>query len=145
MGVFEKVGDTISSTSKDVVNKAKFAGDVTKIKKQITYEEEKVIDFYTQLGKSYYNDNSEHPDSRYSNLCNEVEICIARIERLKQQIYSIKGVKVCKNCGAVVNDSFLFCGVCGTKLPETSTDEVPEQQSSISQAGKSTLAFSQGK
>ena len=140
MGVMEKVGETITTTSKDVATKYKFAGDINKIKRQITYEEEKINDFYLQLGKRYYIQNSAKPnDEEYGRLCNEIEVCSARIERLKQEIYVMKGIKVCKNCGAAVNDNFLFCGVCGSKLP----DPVHSPENVAPASTNGTFAFSQ--
>ena len=143
MGIFEKVGETISVTGKDVATKAKYAGDISKLKQQIIYEEEKITDYYTELGKKYYSDNNSNQNDKYAQLCKEIETGTARIERIKQHIYSMKGVKVCKNCGAVVNDNFLFCGVCGTKLPEAAEPHV-EESNSIS-ASNNSFAFSQSK
>lgn len=125
MGIFEKVSETISSTSRDMANKARTVADVSKLKHQIFIEEEKIKDIYTELGKKYYKDNGSNPAEKYAPFCDEAYITKARIEKLKQQIYSIKGIKVCEKCGAEVDEEYQFCGICGAKLPEVIVEVVP--------------------
>ncbi len=141
MGVFDKVGDTLSSVSKDVVNKAKTGSDVNKIKQQIVYEEERITDFYTQLGKIYYTDKSANPTEQYAKMCSEIESRTARVERLKMQINNLKGIKICKNCGSVVANNFTFCGICGTKLPEEVPDEDIQPVEEVSVSNNAPLVF----
>lgn len=122
MGIFEKVGGTITSTSKGMADKAKSISDLNKIRKQIFDEEEKVKGIYAEIGKKYFAEVGDNPDPKYSKLFADANFYNGIITNLKQQFNTMKGVKVCENCGAEVNVNFAFCGLCGAKLPESSDD-----------------------
>lgn len=139
MGVFDKV----TSVSKDVVDKVKSSNDISKIKTQIAYEDDKITDYYIELGKNYYNDKPINASEQYIKICEEIATRLDRIERLNQQINLLKGVKICKSCGAVINDSFLFCGLCGAKLPEINLETTTKESDPTLKAfGDKSIAFS---
>lgn len=126
MGILEKVGGTIASTGKGMADKAKTSissmSDLSKIKRQIVVEEEKVKGIYAEIGKKYFNEVHDCPDAKYSKLFADANFYNGIIENLNQQLNVMKGVKVCENCGAEVNVNFAFCGLCGAKLPQASDD-----------------------
>ena len=144
MSVLDKVGDTLSSVSKDVVGKVKSGSDISKIKQQIVYEEERILDFYTQLGKHYYVDKTSNASEQYAKLCQEIDERSERIVRLKKQINSLKGIKICSSCGSVVTNNFLFCGLCGFKLPDEYAEITTNEVENV-HANNGALAFSQNR
>ena len=128
MGMINKVGDTISNVSKDMFDKVKSSTDATKLKQQIVYEEEKIAENYIYLGKSYYALKSSTMSENDLKACDDINVRAARIARLNIQINALKGIKVCPCCNAAITNNFLFCGLCGTKLPEDvveTTSEAP--------------------
>lgn len=118
MNIFGKVGDSITATSKGVADKAKSASEINGMKKQIQQEEQKVLKYYQTIGQRYYDENAENPNAKYYDIMCEIKQISERNERLKFKINQIRGIKVCPNCGAEINNDFIFCGICGTKLPE---------------------------
>lgn len=118
MSIFEKVGESISSTGKGVVGKARSASDISKVKRQIIYEEQKCSEIYTKIGKLFFEKNLAPPNEQFRKLFQDVEERVGRVGRLRREICVIKGIKVCEGCGAEIAKEFQFCGICGTRLPD---------------------------
>ena len=126
MAFFEKLGEKISSTSKDVAKKTREIADITRINMQINGEEDNIKDLYNQIGKKYYEIHPNSNEAEFETLCNSVTQSLSKINTYKEQIQSIKGVKKCSNCGAEIEDTSIFCGVCGSK-----TATVEEKQEAV--------------
>lgn len=123
MAFFDKLGEKISSTSKDVAKKTKDLTEIAKINMHIGSEEDKLKIKYLEIGKLYYELYHDTPSEQFINLCEEITASINQIESSKRQILNIKGVKICSNCGAEVLQDAAFCGSCGVKVEE----EIPEE------------------
>lgn len=123
---FEKLKKTFTDAGKTVSEKTKQGSDIVKANLKISSEERELTDLYCEIGKTYYEKNSENPCcDTMKELCEKVAEKTALIESLKQQVRSIKGVAVCGNCGAEVPLENDFCGKCGTKIekPEPAVEE----------------------
>ena len=142
MGVFDKMGGAISNVSKDVVDKVKSNNDIGKLKQQIEYEEAKIYDGYIELGKSFYENRAAKMNDAAEKICAEIDARLSRISRIKIQINDLKGIKICPECGATITNNFLFCGLCGAKLPE-STDELNKQAVDVHPQKPDGLAFAE--
>ncbi|GGH12059.1 zinc ribbon domain-containing protein [Paenibacillus segetis] len=127
MAFFDKLGEKITSTSKDVAKKTKDLTEIAKINMQIGSEEDKLKSKYLEIGKLYYELFNEAPGEQFTNLCEEITASINQIDSSKRQILSIKGVKICTNCGAEVLQDAAFCGSCGVKVEE----EIPEESLTV--------------
>jgi RNA polymerase subunit RPABC4/transcription elongation factor Spt4 len=123
MPFFEKLGEKITSTSKDVAKKTKDITDVTKMNSQINTEEDKIKTKYGEIGKLYYESFKATPDEMFSDLFAAITESRNKIDLLRNSIQAIKGIKKCHNCGAEITNTAQFCNVCGTKLEVPS--EVP--------------------
>ena len=115
--MFEKMFETISSTGKAVGEKTKQGTDIVKANLKITAEERELNDVYLEIGKLYYKNNSENPCcDQMKELFDKVSEKAAAVEELKNKVRQLKGVVMCKNCGAEVDDENSFCGKCGAKI-----------------------------
>lgn len=124
MAFFDKLGEKISSTSKDVAKKTKDLTEIAKINMQINSEEDKIKSKYLEVGKLYYQLYQDTPAEPFAELCNELTASINHIESSKRQILSIKGVEICANCGAEIPLDTSFCGSCGAKVQEEEPPQV---------------------
>ncbi len=106
-GIFNKLTGATDMT--------KTAADTSNLKKKILYEQERIQEVMLEIGKQYYN----NPKADLSNLCNDIDDRKRRIANMKNELHSIKGLRVCSNCGTKFDDkyTFEFCGKCGAKLP----------------------------
>lgn len=108
--IFEK----ISGASKGVSDMSRTASDTSNLKKKIMYEQERIQEVMLEIGKHYYAD----PKGDYSALCADIDDRKRRINSMKNELQSLKGVRVCSKCGTRFDEkyTFEFCGKCGAKL-----------------------------
>ncbi|SDN56099.1 zinc ribbon domain-containing protein [Acetanaerobacterium elongatum] len=120
MAFFEKVGETLSSKSKDVAKKVKDMADVSRINSQIFSEEELINNLYRKIGIQYYDINKNHGTDAFIKDLQEITKAKQRIVELRKEANSIKGIIICANCGGEVPLNTTFCGSCGAKVQESS-------------------------
>ena len=115
MSFFDKISETLSKGSKNILDKTKDLTDIAKLNGQISSEENKIRDAYIALGKAYYKkyrNNSDVAEAVQFEVIANAEIAIAKY---KTEIQAIKKVTICHNCGAEVASDALFCPRCGAK------------------------------
>ncbi|CDF01169.1 MAG: zinc ribbon domain-containing protein [Ruminococcus sp.] len=124
MGILNKFNDV----SKGVNDKAKSISEANNLKRKILYEEERIVEIFTDIGKKYYKNPNEDPNV-LKVLCDDIDTRRRRIKRMRYEFNQIKGYKICPKCGAEVNDKFQFCGVCGARLPDVDDEDFSSLES----------------
>ena len=124
MGILNKFNDV----SKGVNDKAKSISEANNLKRKILYEEERIVEIFTDIGKKYYNNPNDDPNV-LKVLCDDIYTRRRRIKRMRYEFNQIKGYKICPKCGAEVNDKFQFCGVCGARLPDADDEDFSSLES----------------
>ena len=124
MGILNKFNDV----SKGVNDKAKSISEANNLKRKILYEEERIVEIFTDIGKKYYKNPNEDPNV-HKVLCDDIDTRRRRIKRMRYEFNQIKGYKICPKCGAEVNDKFQFCGVCGARLPDVDDEDFSSLES----------------
>lgn len=117
MAFFEEIGKKVSQISSDTMKKTKDFSETTKLSSMISSTEKEVKELYTQIGKMYFEQNSDNPDELYLNLFSAIKEKQALVIQYNEQIKAIKGVTKCENCGAEVPSQSVFCPACGNKMP----------------------------
>jgi len=114
-----------AKTAADATKKK--TGELTAIAKAtmaVKSEESRMSESYKEIGRLFYEaerdgvDNTESIAS-YIMQIDKNKACIAA---LKKEIAVLKKVIICENCSNEISNSFIFCPICGTKLPK---EEVP--------------------
>lgn len=121
MGFLDKIG----GAGKAVSDKSKSVSDAGNIKNKIAYEEERIVEVLTDIGKEYYKScykKSSGDVSHLNSLCEDIDARKKRIVKMKLELSQLKGYKICTKCGAKQTSDNMFCGKCGSKLPDV-TDE----------------------
>lgn len=116
MSFFDKIGKTITTTSKDVAKKTKDLTETAKLNSQISSEQKTIDEIKNKIGHIYYSQYKNTPLDNLMPLCNEIDEAYKRIEAYRLQITQIKGVIACHNCGNELPDESLFCSKCGAKI-----------------------------
>ena len=119
MAFFDKIGETISTKSKDVAKKAKDFADTAKLNSQISSEEDIINNEYKNIGKNYFEKNKDDASNLYAEQMKIIADAKQRIEEFRKDIQNIKGVSICPNCGEQVNLGSSFCSGCGSKIEES--------------------------
>lgn len=117
MDIFNKIGDTIFSTGKDVSKKAREISGITKLKMDIRMKEDFIEKQYAAIGKQYYATHKEEDVLSYDEM-ESISDALLEIENLKNKIMEMKGAKECSNCGEMVPEGAHFCNKCGAPVSE---------------------------
>lgn len=117
MDFFSKLGDTISSTGRDVSQKAKDLTGIAKLNMDIRSKEEYVLKQYLEIGKQYYEQHKEETDPGFLEV-GLIKDALKEIEALKDEIAEKKGLKKCQSCGAVLSMDDVYCNKCGARYEE---------------------------
>ena len=120
MSIFNKIGGVASDVSRNVNEKTKNISDTSNLKRKILYEEERIMEIFTDIGKTYYKtpDNIEELKA----YCEDIDTRKKRIKKMRFELQTKRGIRICPNCQSEVEDKFQFCGVCGAKLPASEDD-----------------------
>ncbi|MCR4862115.1 MAG: zinc ribbon domain-containing protein [Ruminococcus sp.] len=114
--------DTIGSVGKGASERAKNASEASNLKRKILYEEERIVEIFTDLGKKYYK-NPDGDPSELKLLCDDIDQRRRRIKKMRYELNGIRGYKICPKCDAEVNERFQFCGRCGARLPDIEDED----------------------
>lgn len=114
--------DTLGNVSRGASDKAKNISEANNLKRKILYEEERIVEIFTDLGKKYYKNPNEDP-ANLKVLCDDIDTRRRRIKKMRFELNGIRGYKICPKCDAEVNERFQFCGRCGARLPDIDDDD----------------------
>ena len=114
--------DTIGSVGKGASERAKNVSEANNLKRKILYEEERIVEIFTDLGKKYYK-NPDGDPSELKLLCDDIDQRRRRIKKMRYELNGIRGYKICPKCDAEVNERFQFCGRCGARLPDIEDED----------------------
>lgn len=103
--------DIVSKKTNEVVNVGKQKFDIASL------ESKRSKDFEV-LGEIYYNliKDTEIEDVDTKNLVDAITDKNLKIAKAKQDINNTKNKRVCPECSAIIDDTAVYCPVCGVKL-----------------------------
>lgn len=108
--------DNVSAIGKQAATKARDMADYTLKMGEIHSEEQKLDDCYKRIGKRIYESLQATPPAEDLDDFNEIEMHIANIKRLNDELQELKGKKPCPICGEMTDKDDAFCGHCGNKI-----------------------------
>lgn len=117
MGFFDKMGETISTKSKDVAKKAKEMAEVTSLNSKISTQKDIINKIHKEIGEMVCADRENWTGLNLDDQFARLDAAAAEIERLQAEIQRVKGIKLCANCGAEMERTVAFCPSCGTPAP----------------------------
>jgi DNA-directed RNA polymerase subunit RPC12/RpoP len=118
MALFDNLGKKIGDLATTTAKKSGEMIEVTKINLNINTEEDSIKKLYSEIGNYCYELFQQGPfqDGRINDLCSQIKTHKDKIQELKEKIYSVKGIVICKNCGAEIDNNTPFCSKCGSKI-----------------------------
>lgn len=92
MDFFDKLGDTITTKSREMTDKARDLAEVANLRGQIHTCEDVIRKRYLQIGKHYYEKHGSMPDEEYEDACRDIENAQNTVTDLESRIREIKGI-----------------------------------------------------
>ncbi len=93
MDFFEKVGEKVYTTGKNISEKAKEMAAVADLKSQMNTCNTVIKKNYAQIGKIYYANNALNPEPEYEELIQEIRTTQKKIDELQKKIDFVKDNK----------------------------------------------------
>ena len=90
MDFFEKVGETVYNTGKNLTDKAKEMAAIAELKNQINTQNTVIKKNYALIGKTYYANNALDPEPEYVEMIQQIRESQKKIDELEEQIECIK-------------------------------------------------------
>lgn len=112
----DKIKNSIVSVGKDVGNKVNDVTAIAKVKLDIHTKEEYAEKQFTQLGRAYYlahKNDEDVPEIEFFKRIAEAE---EEIMFLKDELLTLQGARICKNCGVKQPQGNTYCQSCGAKF-----------------------------
>ncbi len=122
MDIFNKIGETITSTGKDIAKKAKDIVDVNTVKANISEQKKMIRKSYERIGEAYYKEHVDMGEHAYEIEFEIIGEASAKLKELYEQLNTLRKVCVCPACGATLPDDSEFCNKCGIKLQKKVVD-----------------------
>ncbi|WP_192451655.1 zinc-ribbon domain-containing protein [Candidatus Galacturonibacter soehngenii] len=129
MDFFEKLGETISTKSKDVAKKAKEVAEVVSLNAKISTQEDIIKKTYAQIGQKYYEKYKEDSFNEFGAEFDSINHAMEEIKRLQDEIQTIKNTKICPKCQEEVPTDSAFCSKCGAQFEAESqeSEKAPQE------------------
>lgn len=125
MDFFDKLGETISTKSKDVAKKAKEIAEVVSLNAKISTQEDIINKAYQDIGKKFYEQNKNDSFHEFGAEFDIISHACEEIEKFKNEIQLIKNTKICPKCQEEVAAEASFCSKCGSQF-EVEDEEAKE-------------------
>ena len=88
MGILDKFNDV----SRGVSEKTKNISEGNNLKRKILYEEERIVEIFTDIGKKYYKNPNEDP-AALKVLCDYIDTRRSTIKKMRYELNQIRGYK----------------------------------------------------
>ena len=113
---FKKIGKSISDTSKNVKESVADSREKSALRRQIAAANNKIEQIKISIGDIIYGayTKDDEPEDCVE-LCKQIDELLQNVEKYKEQILAIDGIKKCPNCGLEINVDSVFCSLCGAK------------------------------
>lgn len=132
MDFIKNITKKVTETAKVAAKKSGDMVELTKLKMNISSEEDKIEKEYVQMGKIVFEtyEKGEKVGEEFEAHCEKIVSYRENINAMKDQILKLRNVKVCPECGAELESEVLFCAKCGMKqeiilkpVEETNNDD----------------------
>ncbi len=111
---FKKVGDGISTTSKNIKTSVDISRKKSAIRKHIQDIEGKIKKLKLSVGEKMYGIyKGEFEADSFDEVFREIDELYIEIEIEENKILELDGIKICPKCGSKIAVDSVFCPKCG--------------------------------
>ena len=130
MGFFDKLSKKASETYQVTKEKATNLSEEIKLKGKVTELKEKIEKIYKEIGVIVYNEVKDGKDVSKEEItakCEEISKAKDDIEKIQDELLSLKKVRKCVKCGEQLDIEDSFCCKCGAEQPKQEKVEVKNE------------------
>lgn len=117
MAFLDELARMTSHAKNEVIQRTSDLSETGKLTLKLNEETRLKKQLLNQIGESYVRLHSQDYEPALGELMTQYLATEERIQGIQGQIREIKGIRLCKNCGAEVAKGSLFCQKCGTQAP----------------------------
>ncbi len=90
MDFFEKIGETITRSGKEAVDKTKALAEIASLKTQIHSCDEAIKKSYMEIGRIYYDNFGDNPEEIFVRQCKAIKSSKESKETLEEKLKEVK-------------------------------------------------------
>ena len=127
----DNLGEKITKTGQGAVNKTKELAEIAKLTLAVKEEERKISEAHETIGREYVEKFAGSADRILPEVFEQISESEKEIASLNERIRELKGISICAECGAEVENGVKFCPKCGAAVKkkgdiiETTAVEAP--------------------
>ncbi len=115
----KKLGQGISTTSKNVRESVDTSRKKSALKRQINKAEDRIRVIKLSIGDAVYAAyDMDKAAPSFADVCKEIDGLKDEISGYEVQIMALDGFKICDSCGEKIPVESVFCSKCGSRQPE---------------------------
>lgn len=134
MGFFDQLGKKASDTMQSAKEKTNKISTEMKLKSQFSEKKDRITVLYSEIGKEAYSNYvkgiNEITESLNEKL-KEINDINEELRGINKELLSLKGIKVCPNCGGQIAVGADFCPKCGKKTSEMIETEIENEEKTV--------------
>lgn len=134
MTFLDKVSETFTSKSKDVVDKAKDLKGIVTLTNQISAQENLIHKYYKELGQYLYEHKDEENAGNLAEWYELIDEAHQEVAVMKKELLKKKGLKACERCGHEMAAEDAFCSRCGAPAPAPEPEEEKEPEATVEES-----------
>lgn len=137
-GLFEKLSQSVSETSKNVKGSVADSREKASLKKSISVANDKIAKLKAEMGEKVYEayTNDESADSECVAICEQIADLYAEIDRHNIAILALEGFRKCDSCGEKIALDANFCSFCGAKQEKLDIDIEQDIKEAVAESAK---------
>ncbi|MCR5294296.1 MAG: zinc ribbon domain-containing protein [Lachnospiraceae bacterium] len=117
---FGELGRSISRATREAVDRTGVFVEAAKITAQITGQQKEVEKLYQKIGEMVYKkyrNGQYQPEPELLPLMDEIRSRSSQMSSMKKNLAEVRSMKLCPNCGELIQMEVAFCPKCGTPTP----------------------------
>ena len=127
---FGELGRSISRATKQAYDKTSVFVESTKISAQISGQQREIEKLYQKIGENVYKKVRQgefEPDAELMLIVEEIRKRQGQMASMRKNLAEVRNMKVCLNCGELIQSEVAFCPKCGTPTPLSNRKNVTDK------------------
>ncbi len=140
MDFLNKAKESLTMAGKEITQKASDMSGIARANLQLREDEKKLREAFRKLGEQFFEEHPEEATRLFPEQVHDIRSAYEAIEGDKKELISLKGMRICPNCGAEQEQGTSTCKVCGINMDEVEDTSKEESIAYCPDCGHETVA-----